>query len=138
MFSRFFGNLLQNTFMRIVPPLLLLILLSSCYEVERNCADFRTGTFKFEAVSGTEVFTTRIERNDSMEIEYYKGSIDTAKIRWINNCEYVLRKLNPKNMAEEKAIHIKILTTSGNTYNFEFNEVGKSSKSRASAVKTSN
>jgi len=115
----------------------LLLLLSSCYEVERNCANFRTGTFTFEAVSGTEVYTTRIERNDSIEIEYYKQSIDTAEIRWINDCEYVLRKLNPKSMAEEKAIHIKILTTEGNTYKFEFNEVGKSSKSRATAMKTS-
>lgn len=124
--------------MQIISSLLLLLLLTSCYEVERNCADFRTGTFKFEAVSGTEVYTTRIERNDSIEIEYYKESIDTASIRWINDCEYVLRKLNPKSMAEEKAIHIKILTTKGNAYTFEFNEVGKSSKSRASAVKTSN
>ncbi|NNF29748.1 MAG: DNA topoisomerase IV [Flavobacteriaceae bacterium] len=124
--------------MQIISSLLLLLLLTSCYEVERNCADFRIGTFKFEAVSGTEVYTTRIERNDSIEIEYYKESIDTASIRWINDCEYVLRKLNPKSMAEEKAIHIKILTTKGNAYTFEFNEVGKSSKSRASAVKTSN
>ena len=124
--------------MRIISALLLVLLLSSCYDIERNCSDFRTGTFKFEAVSGTEVYTTRIERNDSIEIEYYKESIDTAEIRWINDCEYVLRKLNPKNMAEEKAIHIKILTTDGDTYKFEFNEVGKSNKSRASAVKTSN
>jgi hypothetical protein len=123
--------------MRIISAVFLLLLLSSCYEVERNCANFRTGTFTFEAVSGTEVYTTRIERNDSIEIEYYKQSIDTAEIRWINDCEYVLRKLNPKSMAEEKAIHIKILTTEGNTYKFEFNEVGKSSKSRATAMKTS-
>lgn len=123
--------------MRIISAVFLLLLLSSCYEVERNCANFRTGTFTFEAVSGTEVYTTRIERNDSIEIEYYKQSIDTAEIRWINDCEYVLRKLNPKSMAEEKAIHIKILTTQGNTYKFEFNEVGKSSKSRATAMKTS-
>lgn len=116
----------------------LLILATSCYQVERNCSDFKTGTFTFEAVSGTEIFTTRIVRNDSIEIEYFKESVDTAEIRWINDCEYILRKLNPKNMAEEKAIHIKILTTKGNSYTFEFNEVGKPDKSRASAVKESN
>lgn len=121
--------------MRLLPFLSLFFLLISCYEVERNCSNFRTGSFEFEAVSGTEVFTTRIERNDSIEIEYYKQSIDTAEIRWINDCEYVLRKLNPKNMAEEKAIHIKILTSKDNRYTFEFSEVGKSVKSRASATK---
>jgi hypothetical protein len=121
--------------MRLLPFLSIFLLLISCYEVERNCSNFRTGTFEFEAVSGTEVFTTRIERNDSIEIEYYKQSIDTAEIRWINDCEYVLRKLNPKNMAEEKAIHIKILTSKDNRYTFEFSEVGKSGKSRASATK---
>jgi len=124
--------------MRLLPYFSLLFLLFSCYEVERNCGDFRTGTFQFEAVSGTEVFTTRIERNDSIEIEYYKESIDTAEIRWINDCEYVLRKLNPKSMAEEKAIHIKILTTKDNSYTFEFNEVGKSGRSKATATKISN
>ena len=115
--------------MRLLPYFSLLFLLLSCYEVERNCGDFRTGTFQFEAVSGTEVFTTRIER---------KESIDTAEIRWINDCEYVLRKLNPKSMAEEKAIHIKILTTKDNSYTFEFNEVGKSGRSKATATKISN
>ena len=123
--------------MRTILAASLLLLTTSCYQVERNCADFKTGTFTFEAISGTEIFTTRIVRNDSIEIEYYKESVDTASIRWINDCEYVLRKLNPKSMAEEKAIHIKILTTKDKTYSFEFNEVGKPNKSRASAVKVS-
>lgn len=117
--------------------LLFTIILSSCYQVERNCADFKTGTFEFEAVSGTEIFTTRILRNDSIEIEYFNESVDTAEIRWINDCEYILKKLNPKNRAERKAIHIKILTTDGSNYNFEFNEVGKSQKSKATARKIS-
>ena len=127
----------ENCLMRIHLLLIALITLTSCYNVERNCSNFKTGTFEFEAVSGTEIFTTRIIRNDSIEIEYYKESIDTAAIRWINDCEYVLKKLNPKNRAERKAIHIKILNTDGDNYNFEFNEVGKSQKSKASARKIS-
>ena len=123
--------------MRTIFAASLLLLTTSCYQVERNCSNFKTGTFTFEAVSGTEIFTTRIVRNDSIEIEYFKESVDTAEIRWINDCEYVLRKLHPKSMADEKAIHIKILTTRDNTYTFEFNEVGKANKSRASAVKVS-
>jgi len=127
----------QRITMRLLTSLILLLMLSGCYNVERNCADFRTGTFEFEAVSGTNVFTTRIVRNDSMEIEYYQGKIDTSAIRWINDCEYVLKKLNPKNRAEKKAIHIKILTTTDNEYTFEFNEVGRTARNKASAHKTS-
>lgn len=108
-----------------------------CYEGERNCSDFRTGTFEFEALSGTEVFKTTIIRNDSIEIDFYKGKSDTSSIRWINDCEYVIKKLNPKNQAERKAILIKILTTSKDQYSFEFSEVGKtkSSKGVANRVK---
>ena len=42
-------------------------------------------------------------------------------MRWINDCEYIVKKLRPKNRNEEKAIHMKILTTQGDTYTFEYN-----------------
>lgn len=123
--------------MRLFFILLGSIVLHSCAEVERNCADFKTGTFQFEAISGTEMYKTRIVRNDTIEIEYFQDKIDTASIRWINDCEYVLRKLNPKNMAEKKAIHIKILTTNKNGYSFEFKQVGQAVRSKASATRLS-
>ncbi|MDN3723437.1 DNA topoisomerase IV [Aequorivita sp. SDUM287046] len=112
-----------------------LLLLTSCYNKERDCSDFKTGTFEFEALSGTEVFKTTIIRKDSIEIDYFDGKSDTSSVRWINDCEYVLEKLNPKNQAEKKAIHIKILATDKNTYTFEFREVGKTKTSKASARK---
>lgn len=111
----------------------LCVLLSGCYEQERNCADFKTGSFEFEALSGTEVFKTTIVRNDTLEIDFFKGKSDTSSIRWINDCEYVLTKLNPKNQAEKTAILIKILTTSENQYSFEFSEVGKIKSSKGVA-----
>lgn len=123
--------------MRFFLAFITYMMLNSCYSVERDCSSLRTGTFEFEAAVGAELFTTRIVRKDSIEIEYFKESIDTASIRWINDCEYILKKLNPKNRAEQKAIHIKILTTHENEYNFEFNEVGKSKRSKASARKIS-
>lgn len=122
-------------FMRILYLLCLVSMLSSCYEKERKCEDFRTGTFEFEALSGTEVFKTTIVRNDSIEIDYFKGNVDTSSVRWINDCEYVLKKLKPRNQAEKKAIHIKILSTSNNHYIFEFREVGKSQSSKGVAQK---
>lgn len=113
------------------------LLFSACYQPQRSCEDFRTGTFTFEALLGTEVETTTFVRNDSIEIDYFRGKADTATIRWINDCEYIVKKLNPKNREEEKAIHMKILTTDNNTYTFEYNVVGDSNKAKGTATKTS-
>jgi hypothetical protein len=115
----------------------LLLLLMSCYDVERNCKDFKTGKFKFEyEVNGVKKIAL-FERNDSIEIETFEGKTDTASIRWVNDCEYVLLKLHPKNMAEEKAIAMKILTTSKNSYTFEFGMVGLDAKQKGTVTKIS-
>ena len=121
--------------MRILLVLSISLLLYSCYNPERNCADFKTGTFEYEALVGTEVLTTTFFRNDTLEIDYFKGKSDTSTIRWINDCEYIVRKINPKNMAEEKAIHMKILTTNGDEYLFEYNIVGDTKKQKGTAKK---
>ncbi len=121
--------------MRFLTLFSCFISLSGCYESERNCSDFKTGTFEFEALSGTEVYKTTITRNDSIEIDFYQGKSDTSSIRWINDCEYVLKKINPKNQSEKKAIHIKILSTKNDQYTFEFREVGKIKTSKAIAQK---
>ena len=121
--------------MRFITGLLLSFLIFSCYEPERNCQDFKTGTFEYEALIGKEVLSTTFTRNDTLEIDYFNGKSDSSSIRWINDCEYIVKKINPKNMAEEKAIHIKILTTKGNEYNFEYNIVGDTNKQRGTAKK---
>jgi len=121
--------------MRLFILLIIIFSFSSCYESQRECKDFKTGTFEFEALSGTEVFKTTIIRNDSIEIDFYEGKADTSSIRWINDCEYVLKKINPKNQAEKKSILIKILTTDNSKYTFEFSEVGKTKTSKAMARK---
>lgn len=119
--------------MRFLSSLFLIAIFVSCYNPERKCEDFRVGTFEYEAMVGTEILKTTFVRNDSIEIDYFREKADTSSIRWINDCEYVLRKLNPKNMADEKAIHMKILTTENNTYTFEYNIVGKTKKERGTA-----
>src|SRR5690606_24198812 len=121
--------------MRFSLLLVVFLFLTSCYESERNCSDFKTGTFQFEAFSGTEVFKTTIIRNDSIEIDFFDGKSDTSSIRWINDCEYVLQKIHPKNQAEKKAVLIKILTTDKNNYTFEVSEVGKAKLIKATAQK---
>ena len=123
--------------MKKIALLLPLLLLMSCYNVERNCKDFKTGKFKFEyKVNGVKK-TTFFERNDSIEIETYDGKTDTASIRWVNDCEYILQKIHPKNKAEEKAIGMKILTTSKNSYTFEFGMVGLDAKQKGTVTKIS-
>jgi len=119
--------------MRLLYVFTVFAFLSGCYNAERNCDDFKAGTFEFEAVVGSEVLTTRFVRNDSIEIDYFRGKSDTSSIRWINDCEYIVKKINPKNRAEEKAIHMKILSTTANTYLFEYNIVGDSNKKRGTA-----
>ncbi len=106
--------------------------LASCFQPERNCSDFKTGTYEFETYLSGEMVTSRFVRNDSIEIDYFQGNTDTSSVRWLNDCEYVLKNLNPKNMAEEKPIHMKILTTSQDGYTFEYGVVGDSRKERGS------
>jgi len=121
--------------MRILSSFLLLFTFIGCYSPERNCIDFKTGTFEYEALVGTEVLITTFVRNDSIEVDYFKGKSDTSTVRWINNCEYIVKKINPKNRSEEKAIHIKIVTTNINEYNFEYNIVGDTKKQKGTAKK---
>ena len=120
---------------KMIFGILGLSILSSCYEAERNCEDFRTGTFEFSSYLEGELVTSRFVRNDSIEIDYFRGKTDTSSVRWINDCEYLISNLNPKNRAEEKPVHIKILTTKDNTYTFEYGLVGESKKQRGTVVK---
>ncbi|HEX8268985.1 MAG TPA: DNA topoisomerase IV [Flavobacterium sp.] len=113
----------------------LLALLLSCYSQERKCADFRTGKFRFEYEVGGAKKTTTFVRTENQEIDFYEGKSDTSSVRWINDCEYIVTKLHPKNMQEKKAIAMKILTTSKNSYTFEFGIVGSANKQRGTVTK---
>jgi hypothetical protein len=123
--------------MKKIIILLPILALMSCYDAERNCKDFKTGKFKFEyEVDGVKK-TTVFERKDTIEIETFEGKTDTSSIRWVNDCEYILQKIHPKNRAEKNAINMKILTTSKNSYTFEFGIVGSDQKQRGMVEKIS-
>ena len=121
---------------RLVLLMVVLPALSSCFKIpERDCDSYKTGTFtSFTVLDGDSLETTFV-RNDSLEIESFQGTQDTSSVRWINDCEYILKKLHPKNRAEEKSIQIKILTTTDSSYTFEFNAVGSAKKLQATAYK---
>ncbi|EAZ95992.1 hypothetical protein FBBAL38_01195 [Flavobacteria bacterium BAL38] len=115
--------------------LILLTLLTSCYNQERNCSDFKTGKFSSETEIEGKKYTSTFERNDSIQIETYEGKIDTFKVRWTNDCEYIMQNINPKNREEKKPVQMKILTTNSNSYSFEYSFVGDSKKQRGTVTK---
>ena len=115
--------------------LLLLTLLNSCYNQERNCKDFKTGKFTSETEIEGKKYTSTFERNDSIQIESYEGKIDTFKVRWTNDCEYIIQNTNPKNREEKKPVQMKILTTDSDSYTFEYSFVGDSKKQRGTVTK---
>ncbi|MEM5564880.1 hypothetical protein WNY78_07175 [Psychroserpens sp. AS72] len=100
--------------------LLLTLLCLSCFQTERHCSDFKTGTFQFDyAVDGIEKTGTFV-RTETLNIDYYENKVDSASVRWINDCEFIQKKINPKNKSEENAIHFKILSTTKDSYTFEY------------------
>jgi hypothetical protein len=115
--------------------LLFCLILASCYQQERNCADFKNGKFEFvQEINGVKKMAI-FERKDSIQIETFEGKTDTATVRWVNDCEYIIQKKHPKNIADKQAIDIKILTTSEKSYTFEYGFVGSDKKQRGTAKK---
>lgn len=106
--------------MRTYFSLFLLICLTSCYEKERKCTDFKTGTFSFTYIIDGVEKTGKFVRTEHYNIDYYENKVDSASIRWINDCEFIQTKINPKSKSEEKAIHMKILSTTKDSYTFEY------------------
>ena len=108
----------------------------SCVIPEKNCSQFKVGEFNFESKTENGVYNSRSIRNDSIEIEYFGSSIDTSRITWVSECEYILRKLRPKSLSEEKAVSVKIINTSDKGYLFEYSFVGdKENRARGNAFK---
>lgn len=106
--------------MKLIFPLLALLLLTSCYDIERNCSDFKTGTFDFTyTIDGVEQ-TSRFKRTEDFNIDYHESVADSSSIRWINDCEFILKKLHPTSNSEKDAIHMKILSTTDDSYMFEY------------------
>jgi hypothetical protein len=115
--------------------IILPLIMVSCYNQERNCKDFKTGKFKSEiSIDGKDVSST-FERNDTIQVEMFEGIVDTFSVRWINDCEYVIKNKKPKNMLEKKVVSIKILSTNDDSYTFEYNYVGETNKQKGIATK---
>jgi hypothetical protein len=121
--------------MRIFGLVFLGVVAAACYNPPRNCQEFKEGEFRFTTtIEGSEQTTTFV-RGKSTEIDFYKGKADTSSVRWINDCEYIVKKLNAQTRSEKQSIHMKILSTTDSSYTFEYGLIGSSKKSRGTAFK---
>ena len=119
--------------------LILAFLFTSCYNVERNCIDFKTGVFEFSTEVNDSLVTSTFTRTNEFEIELFNGIEDSSAIKWVNDCVFLLTKLNPRTNQERRPVRIKILRTYGDKYDFEFSQVNNPQKiSRGTVRRISN
>lgn len=105
---------------KIAHILLTLPFLTSCYQPERNCKDFKTGEFIFNYKIGDSLRTGKFTRGEHYSVDYYDNVVDSASIRWLNDCEFVLQDLGSK-----IGIHYKIIKTTDSSYTFEYKNAVK-------------
>ncbi|WP_042506968.1 hypothetical protein [Algibacter lectus] len=115
--------------------LLPVLFLFNCYESSRECKDFKTGAFYSEVTINDVIYKSRFKRSETLQVEVYDGKTDSSQLRWINDCEVIFKTINPKNMAEQKDIHLKILTTTDSSYTYEYSYVGETKKQKGIAYR---
>src|SRR5690606_17209637 len=65
----------------------ILILFIACGQApQRNCTDFKTGTFTFTTLINGEEKKTTFHRTLDIEVDEFEGKKDSSSIRWINDC----------------------------------------------------
>lgn len=129
-------SFVENLFMKPLLFYFSFLLLTNCYEKERNCSDYKTGEFYSEVTIGNKTYKSHFKRNEIIQVETYNNKTDSSKLRWINDCEVIFKTINPKNMSDHKDIHLKILTTTDSSYTFEYSYVGETKKQQGVAIKT--
>tara|TARA_B100001063_G_scaffold55044_3_gene48986 strand:+ start:1881 stop:2252 length:372 start_codon:yes stop_codon:yes gene_type:complete len=116
----------------------ILVLFISCYSLERDCKPFQQGEFKFTQIINGEIKSSYFTRDSIFEVELFEGKIDTSSIRWVNDCECILTKLNPNNNQEKRPIQIRIISTKVDRYTFEYSLVGDSKNRQRGSIQKIN
>ena len=109
----------------MIKRLFILFLLTSCYNVDRNCENFKIGEFEFTYKLNDTIQRSLFTRTLDYEIEKFNNVIDSSSISWVNDCEFVLTKINPKTNQEKRPVRIKIIRTYENSYDFEYSSVNE-------------
>jgi len=84
-----------------------------------------TGKFEFTYKLNDTIKKSRFTRTLDYEIEEYNGVIDSSSISWVNNCEFILTKLNPRTNQEKRPVKIKIIRTYEDSYDFEYSFINE-------------
>ena len=119
--------------MKRIVIIFIVLTAMSCYQTERDCKQFKTGTFFSEITIDDVLYKSEFSRTNDLQIEVYNGKSDSAEVRWINDCEVIFKTINPKNIAAKKDIHLKILTTTDSSYTYEYSYVGETKKQKGIA-----
>ena len=109
----------------MIKRLFILFLLTSCYNVDRNCENFKIGEFEFTYKLNDTIQRSIFTRTLDYEIEEFNSVIDSSSISWVNDCEFILTKINPKTNQEKRPVRIKIIRTYENSYDFEYSSVNE-------------
>ena len=109
----------------MIKRLFILFLLTSCYSVDRDCENFKMGEFEFTYKLNDTIKRSLFTRTLDYEIEEFNSVIDSSSISWVNDCEFVLTKVNPKTNQEKRPVRIKIIRTYENSYDFEYSSVNE-------------
>ena len=109
----------------MIKRLFILFLLTSCYSVDRDCENFKMGEFEFTFKLNDTIQRSLFTRTLDYEIEEFNSVIDSSSISWVNDCEFVLTKVNPKTNQEKRPVRIKIIRTYENSYDFEYSSVNE-------------
>ena len=104
----------------------VVFLFINCSFPEKNCKNFKTGSFEFKSMIDGKDYVSKFIRGDSLEIEFFNGIVDTSSVRWVSDCEFILKNINPKK--SKKSISMKILSTTDESYVFEYSINGDNSK----------
>ncbi len=109
----------------MIKRLFILFLLTSCYSVDRDCENFKMGEFEFTFKLNDTIQRSLFTRTLDYEIEEFNSVIDSSSISWVNDCEFILTKLNPNTNQEKRPVRIKIIRTYENSYDFEYSSVNE-------------
>lgn len=113
----------------------LSLLIWGCYSVERNCLPFHEGQFQFTTMVNGVMQTATFSRKGNLEIERFQGQIDSANIRWVNDCECILTKINPTNNQDKRPIRMRIIQTQdSSSYIFEYALVGDNKNTQRGTI----
>ena len=83
------------------------------------------GEFEFTYILNDTIQRSLFTRTLDYEIEEFNNVIDSSSISWVNDCEFVLTKVNPKTNQEKRPVRIKIIRTYENSYDFEYSSVNE-------------